>query len=66
MTHVCNIYNENNANNIERLYIIEVITFEGEVEQVEVYAYNAEEAQTQAAEMVDNADYTSVIYSEVA
>lgn len=66
MTHVCNIYNENNANNIERLYIVEVVTFDGEVEQVEVYAYNAEDAQAQAADIVENADYTSVVYSGVA
>lgn len=65
MTHVCNIYNENNAN-IERLYIVEVVTFDGEAVNVEVYAYNSDEAQAQAADMVENADYTSVIYSEVA
>ncbi len=65
MTHVCNIFSEN-ANNIEKLYIIEVVDFDGIATSVEVYAYNAEEAQAEAAEIVGNADYTSVIYCEVA
>lgn len=65
MTHVCNIFSEVAAN-IEKIYTIEVVTFDGEAVSVEVFAYNAEEAQAQAAEIVGNADYTSVICSEVA
>ena len=65
MTHVSNFFNEN-SNNIEKIYLIEVVDFDGITTSVEVYAYNAEEAQSQAAEIVGNADYTSVIYSEIA
>ena len=65
MTHVSKLYNENSKNK-KKIYLIEVVDFDGIATSVEVYAYNAEEAQSQAAEIVGNAYYTSVIYSEIA
>lgn len=41
-------------------YWVEVVTFDGDSELVLVQAHNAEEAQTEAAALIDNADYTMV------
>ena len=60
MTHVCNIFNEEN-NNIEKIYQIEVVDFEGNATSVEIIATSAEDAMEEAADIVGNADYTSVI-----
>ncbi len=49
-----------NSNDELRIFTVEVITFDGDSEIVEVEAYDADEAQAQAAALVDNADYTMV------
>ena len=49
---------------IEKLFVVEVVTFNGETLNVEVFACNADDAQAMAAEIVGDADYTSVIYCE--
>lgn len=41
-------------------YWVEVILFDGESEIVTVYAYNEEDAQSAAASMFDDVDYTMV------
>ena len=49
-----------NYDNELRSYTIEVITFGGESYTFEIEAENAEEAQAQAASLVEDADYTMV------
>ena len=49
-----------NYDNELRSYTIEVITFDGESYTCEIEAENAEEAQAQAASLVEDADYTMV------
>lgn len=53
-------FNVLNSNDELRIFTVEVITFDGDSETVEVEAYDADEAQAQAAALVDNADYTMV------
>lgn len=49
-----------NSNNELRSYTIEVITYEGESYTFEIEAESADEAQAQAAALVEDADYTMV------
>lgn len=49
-----------NYNNELRCYTIEVITFDGESEIIEIEAESADEACSIAASMVEDADYTMV------
>lgn len=48
------------SRDILKEYWIEVILFDGESECVTVYAYSEEDAQSRAASMFDNVDYTMV------
>lgn len=50
---------------MEKAYTIEVVDFDGYAQTIIVYAYNAADAQREAADMVGNADYTSVLFAEV-
>ncbi|MCC8120353.1 MAG: hypothetical protein LIP09_16660 [Bacteroidales bacterium] len=43
------------------VYQVEVITYDGDSEIVDVEANNAEQAQAMAASLVDNADYTMIV-----
>lgn len=63
MTHVINTFAEI-ENNIEKIYGVEIVTFDGEIYNAEVLAYNADEAQQLAAEMYNDVDYTSILYCE--
>ena len=63
MTHVSNLFNEV-SNKVEKLYQVEVVDFDGIATIVEVLATSAAEAQAEAAEIVGEADYTSVVYVE--
>lgn len=64
MTHICNTFNDY-ATKVEKAYTIEVVDFDGYAQTIIVYAYNAADAQREAAEMVGNADYTSVLFAEI-
>ena len=61
MTYVSNLFNEV-SNKVEKLYQVEVVDFDGFATIVEVLATSAAEAE--AAEIVGEADYTSVVYVE--
>lgn len=50
---------ENDSNELND-YQVEVVTFDGEVEIVNVEALNEQEAADKAAAIVGNADYTMV------
>ena len=63
MTYVSNLFNEV-SNKVEKLYQVEVVDFDGLTTIVEVLATSAAEAQAEAAEIVGEADYTSVVYVE--
>ena len=63
MTYVSNLFNEV-SNKVEKLYQVEVVDFDGLATIVEVLATSAAEAQAEAAEIVGEADYTSVIFVE--
>lgn len=63
MTYVSNLFNEV-SNKVEKLYQVEVVDFDGIATIVEVLATSAAEAQAEAAEIVGEADYTSVVYVE--
>lgn len=63
MTYVSNLFNEV-SNKVEKLYQVEVVDFDGIATIVEVLATSAAEAQAEAAEIVGQADYTSVVYVE--
>ena len=63
MTYVSNLFNEV-SNTVEKLYQVEVVDFDGIATIVEVLATSAAEAQAEAAEIVGQADYTSVVYVE--
>lgn len=63
MTYVSNLFNEA-SNKVEKLYQVEVVDFDGIATIVEVLATSAAEAQAEAAEIVGEADYTSVVYVE--
>lgn len=63
MTYVSNLFNEV-SNKVEKLYQVEVVDFDGIATIVEVLATSAAEAQAEAAEIVGEADYTSVIFVE--
>lgn len=63
MTFVSNFNNECGSN-IEKMYTVEVVDFEGGISRVNVSAFDAEDAQCQAANMVENADYTCVLFAE--
>ena len=63
MTYVSNLFNEV-SNKVEKLYQVEVVDFDGFATIVEVLATSAAEAQAEAAEIVGEADYTSVVYVE--
>ena len=63
MTYVSNLFNEV-SNKVEKLYQVEVVDFDGLATIVEVLATSAAEAQAEAAEIVGEADYTSVVYVE--
>ena len=63
MTYVSNLFNEV-SNKVEKLYQVEVVDFDGIATIVEVLATSAAEAQAEAAEIVGQADYTSVVYGE--
>lgn len=63
MTYVSNLFNEV-SNKVEKLYQVEVMDFDGIATIVEVLATSAAEAQAEAAEIVGEADYTSVVYVE--
>lgn len=54
------------SRSIRKFYQIEVVTFDGDTEVVEVLARTEEEAQNEAAYMVANADYTTVLACWVA
>ena len=62
MTHICNTFSDY-APKKEKAYTIEVVDFDGIATLVDVYAYNAEEAQQQAADSVENADYTIILFA---
>ncbi|GEM_PF-2369623 len=47
-------------NNDFIIFLIEVVTYSGESQMVEVEACNSYEAQSIAAELVEDADYTMV------
>ena len=64
MTHICNAFNDF-ATKKEKAYTIEVVDFDGMATTLVVYAFNAEEAQQEAADSVENADYTTVLFSTV-
>lgn len=64
MTHVCNTFNDY-ATMVEKAYTIEVVDFDGYAQTIIVYAYNANDAQREASEIVGNVDYTSVLFAEV-
>lgn len=51
---------ENDFNNEFNDYQVEVVTFDGDVEIVNVEAHNEQEAADKAAAIVGNADYTMV------
>lgn len=65
MTFVSNSFADY-AQKINKLYTIEVHTFSGEVEIVEIYAKSAEIAQNEAASQVGEVDYTIVLFAEIA
>lgn len=54
------------SRSIRKFYQIEVVTFDGDTEIVEVIARTEEEAQNEAADIVSNADYTTVLACWVA
>lgn len=54
-----NFFSSNFANEL-RIFTVEVITYDGESYIFEIEAENADEAQEQAAAMVEDADYTMV------
>ena len=63
MTYVSNLFNEV-SNKVEKLYQVEVVDFDGIATIAEVLATSAAKAQAEAAEIVGEADYTSVVYVE--
>ncbi|MBD5421442.1 MAG: hypothetical protein HDR49_00210 [Bacteroides sp.] len=64
MTHICNTFSDY-ATKIEKAYTIEVVDYDGIATIVDVYAYNAEEAQQQAADSVENADFTTILFATI-
>lgn len=64
MTHICNTFNDY-ATKVEKAYTIEVVDYDGNATTIVVYAYNAADAQQQAADSVENADYTSVLFATI-
>lgn len=65
MTCVSNSFMDYNSVDVEKFYTVEVVDFDGGVYCVQVMAYNAEDAQCMAADMVENADYTCVLFAEI-
>ena len=61
MTHVMNIFDSSLISNRKLKYFsVEVITFDGDSNTVEIEARDEDEAQEIAASQFDNVDYTMV------
>lgn len=49
---------------VEKIFSVEVVTFDGDSEIVEVMAFDASQAHCLAASLVDNADYSNILFAE--
>ena len=59
-------FNSFSSDNVLSIFTIEVITYDGESHIFEIEALDGDEAQSIAASMVDDADYTMIQGVEVA